>query len=140
MNNQYNLRNKIISLAPNLVASEDTTPEDYIADKENSTPSEMATFSTEQFERILTAISGNVKSGSFTQCTARFKGLMVQLLQRNLTVLKDTEKIYDSDALRVMPLLMEDYAVSWQIGVKDTVSRLFPHTKYIYWRIFFTFI
>ncbi|XP_036339776.1 activity-regulated cytoskeleton associated protein 2-like [Rhagoletis pomonella] len=39
-----------------------------------------------------------------------------------ITVYKDIEKIPDADALRGMPLLLEDYAATWWIGVKESVS------------------
>ncbi|KAI8125535.1 hypothetical protein CVS40_4373 [Lucilia cuprina] len=85
----------------------------------------MATFSDEQFQQILAAMSGNVRSGSFTQCTARFKGqrdpAAVEEFLSAISVYKDIEKISDIDALRGMPLLLEDYAASWWIGVKDNV-------------------
>ena len=83
MNKIYNLRNKISTLAPNSVASDTTT---HTTDLDGVTVikeevnfieeciEEMAMFSAEQFHQILTASGGNIRGGSFTQCTARFRG------------------------------------------------------------------
>ncbi|XP_036347232.1 activity-regulated cytoskeleton associated protein 2-like [Rhagoletis pomonella] len=86
----------------------------------------MATFSPEPFSQILEAISSGGKNGSFTQCTSRFTGqwdpVAVEEFVAAITVFKDIEKIPDADALRGMPLLLEDYAATWWIGVKESVS------------------
>ncbi|XP_017466738.1 PREDICTED: uncharacterized protein LOC108359398 [Rhagoletis zephyria] len=39
-----------------------------------------------------------------------------------ISVYKDIERISDADALRGVPLLLEEYAATWWIGVKDTVA------------------
>ena len=82
MNKIYNLRNKISTLVPNSVASDTTT---HTTDLEGVTVikeinfideciEEMAMLSVEQFQQILVAMGGNIRGGSFTQCTARFRG------------------------------------------------------------------
>lgn len=141
---KYNLRNKIVTLAPNLVVS-DNSGEELKTDRINlpaliesneiyseanelisETEDEMTTFSEEQFRQILAAMGGSHRGGSFTRCTARYKGqrdpAAVDEFLAAISVYKDIEKISDADALRGMPLLLEDYAATWWIGVKDTVS------------------
>ncbi|XP_037807267.1 activity-regulated cytoskeleton associated protein 2-like [Lucilia sericata] len=76
--------------------------------------------------QILAAVGGTSRGGSFTQCTARYKGqrdpAAVEKFLAAISVYKDIEKISDADAIRGMPLLFEDYAATWWIGVKDTVT------------------
>ncbi|XP_036335367.1 activity-regulated cytoskeleton associated protein 2-like [Rhagoletis pomonella] len=101
-------------LAPNLVA----------ANKDNAET--MATFSPEQFQQILAALTSDKKNGSFTGCTARFRGQRspeaVEEFLAAITVYKDIEEVSDANALRGMSLLLEDYAATWWIGVKEKVA------------------
>ncbi|KAI8118989.1 hypothetical protein CVS40_9414 [Lucilia cuprina] len=82
----------------------------------------MATFSNEQF---LTATSCDIRSSSFTQCSVRFKGqrdpALIEDFLSAIVVFKDINRISDIDALRGIPFLLEDYAASWWIGVKDSI-------------------
>ena len=119
-----NLRSQGSTLAPNSLANalNNSSSSEEFQETENI----MANFSPEQFQQILAVIAGNQKGGSFTQCTARFKGqrdpAAVEEFLAAINVYKDLEKISDEDALRGMPLLLEGYAATWWIGVKDTIT------------------
>ena len=67
-----NLRSQASTLAPNSLANalNNSSSSEEFQETENI----MANFSPEQFQQILAVIAGNQKGGSFTQCTARFKG------------------------------------------------------------------
>lgn len=124
----YELRSKrtlSISLAPNFMASNDSNCD---------SPTSMATFSSEQFLQILSAISSGKKwilyavhipfprttgSCSSGRIYYRYNGL-----QRH-------RKISDADALRGMPLLLEDYAATWWAGVKDSLQTFAAATELI---------
>lgn len=110
-------------MAPNLEASSLEEEREVTAEGEED---KMATFSPDQFSQILAAIAGGNKCGSFTQCTARFRGQRdpsaVEEFIAAISVYKGIERISDADALRGMPLLLEEYAATWWIGVKDTVA------------------
>lgn len=87
---------------------------------------EMATFTEEQFQLLvakMTATQQANKKGSFSTCTARFSGqrdpLKVEEFIATINVYKDIEAISDAEAVRGLPLLLEDNAVTWWQGIKD---------------------
>lgn len=111
-------------------ADYDTDAENILTTEAEATDSdvyesgqEMTTLTAEQLQQILGAM---VKAGSFTQCTSRFRGqrdpAAVEEILAAIRVYKNIEKITDGDALRGMPLLLEDYAASWWMGVKEQVT------------------
>lgn len=80
--------------------------------------------SEEQFKMLLATMgSMNIKKGSFTGCTARFKGETqpekVEEFITVTTIYKNIEKISDADALTGLPLLLQDKASTWWQGIKD---------------------
>lgn len=87
----------------------------------------MVSMTDEQFKQLLATMGAvNIKKGSFTGCTARFKGVnqtsKVEEFITVTTIYKDIEHISDQDALTGLPLLLEDGATTWWQGVKDTVQ------------------
>lgn len=89
---------------------------------------EMANFSAEQFNQLLQVIGGNNnRQGSFTTCTARFRGerdsRKLEEFIAAITTFKQLEKINDDDTIKAMPMLLEDDAASWWLGVKSNVTK-----------------
>lgn len=64
-------------------------------------------------------------SGIFSQCTACFRGqrepAVVEEFLSAICIFKELNSISNTDALRELPLLLEDYAAAWWIGVQDTI-------------------
>ena len=74
----------------------------------------MTTLTTAQFERLMEAVTScNVKTGSFTSCTARYNGernsSRVEEFIASISTFKTVEKISDVDAVNSMPMLLERF-------------------------------
>lgn len=85
------------------------------------------TMSETQFKTLLASMgSVNIKKGSFTGCTARYKGVTqtakVEEFITVTTIYKDIEKISDENALNGLPLLLQDTAATWWQGVKGQIN------------------
>ncbi|XP_053968777.1 activity-regulated cytoskeleton associated protein 2-like [Anastrepha ludens] len=83
----------------------------------------MAQFTTEQFEQLMQAVGHyNVRSGSLSNCTARYAGerdsTKVEEFIAAVGTFKAVEKISDADAITGMPMILEGDAAEWWRGVQ----------------------
>ncbi|XP_073841546.1 activity-regulated cytoskeleton associated protein 2-like [Musca autumnalis] len=121
------------------------------SDEYVSSEEDMAQFTDSQFQQLLQVMQKNNRTGSFSHCTARFRGqrdaAVVEEFITAITVYKEIESISDDDAVKGLQLLFEDYAANWWIGVKSTVTTFSNAIKLIKntfspplpdWRIFAT--
>lgn len=108
------------------LSGSDKNPE--ASNKNNCSTSKMASFTNEQFATLLTSL-GNIAqnrpvapptSGTFLNCTSRFKGEDVSGFLDAITTYKDCANISDENALKGLPLLLESHASTWWVGVKHT--------------------
>uniref|UniRef100_V5I885 Retrovirus-related Pol polyprotein from transposon 17.6 n=1 Tax=Anoplophora glabripennis TaxID=217634 RepID=V5I885_ANOGL len=91
--------------------------------------------SEEQFQRLLATLTVRKdsppsqttlsQSGNFTQCSSRFKGdehSDVNAFIDAIKIYKDCTHISDVNALRGLPMLLDDFAATWFQGVKGTIQ------------------
>lgn len=83
---------------------------------------------TEQFERLMQAVAkANVKSGTYSHCTARYNGerdpVKLEEFIAAITTFKTVEKIEDDDAINSMPMLLLGDASEWWSGVKNKARK-----------------
>lgn len=83
----------------------------------------MVSLSTEQFERLLSAVNQpSGKCGSFSSCSARYNGdrnpSKVEEFISAISTYKTIEGISDTNAVNGMPMLLEGDAAEWWRGVK----------------------
>ncbi|KAL0895193.1 hypothetical protein ABMA27_013636 [Loxostege sticticalis] len=79
----------------------------------------------EQFQQLLTVVKKEERKGSFSSCTARFKGDSnneVETFLAAVSVYKKIENIDDENALTGLPLLLTDDALVWWLGIKNQVK------------------
>ncbi|KAL1487683.1 hypothetical protein ABEB36_015660 [Hypothenemus hampei] len=91
----------------------------------------MAQMSDAQFQQLLKTIieaktgpaQGEPTAGSFSTCSARFDRdrsfSVVDNFLRSIDIYKNIEKISDADALKGLPLLLNNTAATWWQGVKE---------------------
>ncbi|XP_018560983.1 uncharacterized protein LOC108903332 [Anoplophora glabripennis] len=84
------------------------------------------TLSDEQFKHLLDRlqISGS-SSGNFTKCSSRFSGSKVSDVNAFIDaveIYKDCTHVSDENALRGLPMLLDDFAARWWHGVKSTIT------------------
>lgn len=77
----------------------------------------------EQFARMLEGMTNaRVSAGSFSKCTARFRGSRIEAkvdeFIRTIECYKKIEKVSEENALQGFPLLLEDFAATWWNGVQ----------------------
>ncbi|XP_067622402.1 activity-regulated cytoskeleton associated protein 2-like [Eurosta solidaginis] len=110
----------------------------------------MPTLTEEQFAKFLqSVVQVNERPGSFSRCTARYKGerssAKVEEFTAAILTYKTFEKVRDGDAISGMPMVLEGDAAEWRRGVKseaqsfsDVICMLreaFSHPKQS-WRIY----
>lgn len=83
----------------------------------------MVSLSTEQFERLLSAVNQpSEKCGSFSGCAVRYSGerspSRVEEFISAISTYKVMENITDTSAVNGMPMLLEGDAAEWWRGVK----------------------
>ncbi|XP_059226882.1 uncharacterized protein LOC131998537 [Stomoxys calcitrans] len=83
---------------------------------------------TEQFEKLMQAVAAaNVKSGTYSHCTARYNGekdpTKLEEFISAITTFKTVEKISDADAINSMPMLLLGDASEWWSGVKSKARK-----------------
>ena len=94
---------------------------------------DMVSFSGEQFKQLMEQMLQNNQqprliptAASFSSCTARYRGerdpVKLDEFVTTISVYKDVLKISDEDAITGIPLLLEDFAVTWWQGVKDDIT------------------
>lgn len=67
--------------------------------------------------------SSRITPGSFSKCTTRFSGTTdVHAFVDTISIYKDCESISDANALRGLTMLLEEPALTWWYGVKDTTQ------------------
>lgn len=79
--------------------------------------------SDEQFQQLIAGMSkAKVESGSFSRCTARFKGSRIEArvdeFIRTIECYKTIENISEENAIQGFPLLLEDFASTWWKGIQ----------------------
>ncbi|KAJ0171192.1 hypothetical protein K1T71_013391 [Dendrolimus kikuchii] len=82
-------------------------------------------FSTEQFEKLLSAI-GSQQRRSFASCKVFYDGTkdteVVETFLSAASVFKNLEGIEDEDAIKSIPLILKDEAATWWNGIKGEIS------------------
>lgn len=90
----------------------------------------MATFTEQQFALLLEKLSpaqNHVRgNGSFSKCSARFRGQRdpnkVEEFITTVSLYKEVEAISDEEAVNGLPLLLEDFAATWWCGIKEEAT------------------